>query len=139
TTGAKPLPVDLRYTNLELRWAPDTRIAPPPEAPHPWTRGWLSAAVAAVVLMGLSVAGGLLLARRRPADEGRPREASPTTSAPGVPPQAPIAFECPDCRRKLKVKAEQAGKKGKCPHCGVAVEVPRPQAGSPDAPGRTTA
>ena len=43
------------------------------------------------------------------------------------------------CWRKLKVKAELAGKKVKCPHCAAAVEVPNPQAGPPDAPGRTTA
>jgi RNA polymerase sigma factor (sigma-70 family) len=140
TTGAKPLPVDLRYSNLELRWAPDTRIAPPPGASSPRTRGWLSAAVALVVLIGLSMAGVLLVVRhRRRADKGQPLEASPTTNAPGVPPQAPIAFPCPACRRMLKVKAEQAGKKGKCPHCTAAVEVPSPRAGSPDAPGRTTA
>jgi RNA polymerase sigma factor (sigma-70 family) len=139
TTGAKPLPIDLRYTNLELRWAPETRIAPPPEAPHPRTRGWLWAAAGAVVLIGLSVAAGLLFARRRRADSEQPREASPTTSAPAVPPQAPIAFPCPDCGRILKVKTEQAGKKGKCPHCAAAVAVPRPRAGSSDAPGRTTA
>jgi hypothetical protein len=139
-TGAKPLPLDLRYSNLELRWAPSTRIAPPPVAAPRRTRGWLWAGVGVVMLIGLSMAGVLLFVRRRRrADQGQPREASPTTSAPAVPPQAPIAFPCPACRRKLKVKAEQAGKRGKCPHCSAAVEVPSPQAGPPDAPGRTTA
>ena len=139
-TGAKPLPIDLRYSNLELRWAPHTRMAPPPTAARPRTRGWLSAAVGVVMLIGLSIVGVLWFVRRRPrAEQGQPGEASPTTNAPAVPPPAPLAIPCPACRRKLKVKAELAGKKVKCPHCAAAVAVPSSQAGPHDAPGRTTA
>jgi hypothetical protein len=140
TTGAKPLPVDVRYPNLELRWAPDTRIAPPPQAHPPRPRRWLSAAVGVVVLIGLFVAGALFLGRhRRGADRGRPREPSPATNAPAVPPQAAVAFPCPGCQRTLKVKAELAGKKVKCPRCAAAVEVPSAQVGAPGATDRTTA
>jgi predicted RNA-binding Zn-ribbon protein involved in translation (DUF1610 family) len=35
-----------------------------------------------------------------------------------------LSFACPECGKKLKVRAEQAGKRGKCPHCGKAVPVP---------------
>src|SRR5262249_18012309 len=32
TSGSKPLPVDIRFTNLELGWAPGTKIATPNQA-----------------------------------------------------------------------------------------------------------
>src|SRR5258707_303855 len=38
-----------------------------------------------------------------------------------------IAFECPHCGNKLRVKTELAGKQGKC-SCGRAVTVPAPTA-----------
>jgi phage FluMu protein Com len=36
-----------------------------------------------------------------------------------------IDFECNQCGKRLKVKDEAAGKKGKCPQCGVLLEVPQ--------------
>src|SRR2546423_1487948 len=33
-------------------------------------------------------------------------------------------LSCAACRKKLTVKDALAGKKGRCPHCGQAVEVP---------------
>ncbi len=35
-----------------------------------------------------------------------------------------ITFACPACQKKLSVKDELAGKKGKCPGCGQGVAVP---------------
>lgn len=35
-----------------------------------------------------------------------------------------IKFECPHCQRKLNVKDELAGKKGKCPGCKKGVTIP---------------
>jgi hypothetical protein len=35
-----------------------------------------------------------------------------------------IKFECPNCQRKLSVKDELAGKKGKCPGCKKGVVIP---------------
>lgn len=35
-----------------------------------------------------------------------------------------IKFECPNCHRKLSVKDELAGKKGKCPGCTKNVQIP---------------
>lgn len=36
-----------------------------------------------------------------------------------------IEFECNQCGKRLKVKDEAAGKKGKCPQCGVLLAVPQ--------------
>jgi WD40 repeat protein len=38
------------------------------------------------------------------------------------PPQ--LAFACPSCGKRLKVKGELAGKTGKCPHCKKSLRVP---------------
>src|SRR6185437_8114019 len=38
---------------------------------------------------------------------------------------------CPNCRAKLQVRDEHAGKRGKCPKCGSALDVP---AKTPAAP-----
>ena len=35
-----------------------------------------------------------------------------------------ISFQCPACGKKLKVKDEFAGKKGKCPKCGNVINIP---------------
>jgi serine/threonine protein kinase len=39
-----------------------------------------------------------------------------------------IAFLCPHCGRKLKVKDEGAGRTVSCPHCAGALTIPRPVA-----------
>jgi hypothetical protein len=36
----------------------------------------------------------------------------------------PIAFECPSCRKEIKVSSKNAGKRGKCPACGKPMTVP---------------
>lgn len=36
----------------------------------------------------------------------------------------PVFIRCPDCQKLLKVKEELAGKRVKCPSCGVPVRVP---------------
>ncbi len=38
----------------------------------------------------------------------------------------PILLRCPGCQKPLKVKEELAGKKVKCPSCGIPVRVPAP-------------
>lgn len=35
-----------------------------------------------------------------------------------------ITFACPQCGKNLSCKDEQAGKKGKCPHCRHPMTVP---------------
>jgi hypothetical protein len=52
-----------------------------------------------------------------------------------------IKFACAACGRRLKVRDEQAGKKGRCPHCGCWVAIPTAvQAGtsSPAGPDEDT-
>ncbi len=44
-----------------------------------------------------------------------------------------IDFACPECRRKIKVKADLAGRKGKCPQCGKALTIPAPSAALAEA------
>jgi len=45
-----------------------------------------------------------------------------------------IKFECPNCHRKLSVKDELAGKKGKCPGCTKNVQIPAASAPAASAP-----
>src|SRR5262249_18012757 len=96
TSGEMPLPVDLRFTNLDLRWDPGTKIASGdrPAAPQR-SRGWRGGGGIGAAVVVLAVAGVVLAVRRRGADQGPPHEPSP----------APLA--CPGCQRKVKVKAEQ--------------------------------
>ena len=44
-----------------------------------------------------------------------------------------IDFACPECRRKIKIKADLAGRKGKCPQCGKALTIPAPSAALAEA------
>lgn len=48
-----------------------------------------------------------------------------------------ISFDCPGCGKKLSVKDELAGKKGKCPGCGQSLVVP-PFHSAPVQPKKTT-
>lgn len=57
---------------------------------------------------------------RRPSAPGPAAE----SAGSGV---APVAFECPNGHR-IVVAASLAGKRGKCSKCGVAVEIPLPNA-----------
>jgi DNA-directed RNA polymerase subunit RPC12/RpoP len=36
----------------------------------------------------------------------------------------PIVVHCANCGKNLRVRDEQAGKRGKCPHCGSKIVVP---------------
>jgi WD40 repeat protein len=78
---------------------------------------WLAATGLLGLVLGGSLLGGWLFTRRR-----RPTE--PTAVAVPF-----ISFRCPSCGKGLKVKAEWAGKKGKCAHCGKEALVPGAPAG----------
>jgi serine/threonine protein kinase len=113
--------------------APAAKFEVPPVAaevaPGTHSHSWLMAACLVVAVIALSFAGVLLLSRKR-------QEASKLTSSPealqkrtSLPaPPHPIAMICPSCQRKLRAKAQQAGKAVKCPGCGAAVDVPIKQA-----------
>jgi predicted RNA-binding Zn-ribbon protein involved in translation (DUF1610 family) len=45
---------------------------------------------------------------------------------------APIEVKCLQCGKSIKVKAEAAGKKGKCPVCGKVINIPDPSKKSED-------
>ena len=38
----------------------------------------------------------------------------------------PITVTCEGCGKKLRVKDELAGRKGKCPACGTVLVIPQP-------------
>jgi serine/threonine protein kinase len=118
-TGHAPYRVDLRLVDLKIRsdipiseLPPDTP-ASSDEAPKARGREWLTAAL----LFGLGVTLALLLVAWFWARRGRNGEAV----APG------ISFPCPECRKKLRARAELAGKEVKCPQCGQRVAVPDPR------------
>ena len=52
----------------------------------------------------------------------------PTAAAPVVAEDGRIKFACDSCGKSLKVPAEAAGRRVKCPHCSAAVTVPDPNA-----------
>jgi len=55
----------------------------------------------------------------------------------------PITTTCPGCARPIHAPDAAAGRKAKCPHCGVALDIPGPHAvtvmpaGHPAAPAAT--
>jgi hypothetical protein len=73
------------------------------------------------VLLALALAVGLWVRHGRRAA---------ATTAPAVDagaadkPELAVSVACPGCGRRLRAKAELAGKKVKCPGCGKAVAVP---------------
>ncbi len=107
---------------------------PPPqggfaEAPATRPSKWLATAL----ILGLpTLAGFVALAVWVHRKQSRAAPAAATAPARDQPRRveapAAIAFACPDCGQKLKVKAERAGTKVKCARCSEAVFVPRHQA-----------
>jgi serine/threonine protein kinase len=103
-------------------------VAPPPKPPG---RGWLAAA--GLLGLGLAFLVSLAFAVRMSL---RRLPAGPAPSGAGAP-AAPLSFVCPGCGKKLKVKAELAGKKVKCPQCGKPAQVPEAKAAPvPVSPAR---
>ena len=45
----------------------------------------------------------------------------------------PITLNCPSCSHRLKVPDSAAGRRGKCPGCGAAVQIPAAPSPDPDA------
>ncbi len=112
----------------DLSGTPADQAAPPRSGNRPWLAA--GSIVGLVIATTLALLGVWLLARRRRASRGR-------AAAQAGPPAAGtlIPFACPACGHNLKVKAELAGKKGKCPKCGELVLVPGPAvAGQPGGP-----
>jgi predicted RNA-binding Zn-ribbon protein involved in translation (DUF1610 family) len=45
----------------------------------------------------------------------------------------PIEFHCQSCNRLMRTPDTAAGKKGKCPHCGVLMDIPEPSSPTPSS------
>jgi hypothetical protein len=131
--GGPGEPVDLRIVDLKVR--SETPLPVPDQAfdPHSpsatqakgWRRAWLGAAALVGALIAGSLLGVWLIGRHR----RRARKAlatAPVQDEPAKPeaPPPPLSFVCPGCGKKLKVRAELAGKRVKCPQCARAVPVP---------------
>src|SRR5262249_20694277 len=99
--------------------ASDTASAP--EAPTESSSSWLWIA-ALVSLAALSSATLFFVRRRRRLTEAA--SASEETNAAVETPAAPIFFTCAHCEKRLRVRAELAGKSVKCPKCATATRVP---------------
>jgi predicted Zn finger-like uncharacterized protein len=144
TTGKEPFPVDVRFPSLELRWDPASKVAAAPPVleraqEKPPSRGWLAAAAIVVGLMAVSIVGWFFLSRlRRGTHQPSPRETAKRNGAEGATPPSGLALVCPGCQRKIRVKAEQAGKKVKCPHCAAAALVPSLTAKLPTPRGQSS-
>ncbi|HTU23033.1 MAG TPA: DUF1583 domain-containing protein [Gemmataceae bacterium] len=104
---------------------PNPDSAPASESGHKsGSKKWL----AALAIMGLLAVSILVVClvvrrRRRPGNSLSPApvlegEVEAKTAEP------PISLRCSGCEKTLKVKAELAGKKIKCPQCGQVVLVP---------------
>jgi uncharacterized protein DUF1583 len=91
--------------------AKGTDVQPTAASSHwPMILGSLGASIGLLVI-GV---GAWLLLRRRAGQRNNP---APT-----------IAYACPECGKKLRVKAEAAGKKLRCPNCKVGAQVPEAEA-----------
>ena len=129
STGGPKALLDLRVTDFRIRadaipGAPITEVraaaapkldaeSPPPERSKIWLIA--GAVVACLVLAVLVLAVILRLLGGR--------SSQTTDTASGV-----VQLACPNCGKSLKVKAQLAGKKVKCPKCGDAVLVPSAEA-----------
>jgi len=128
TSGNRPFLVDLRFSSLELRWNPTTKVAAPapvddiPPAPaanppavdsHIWLFAAAGVGFLFIVLLAVVIVARFLL---RQSPRAKSQDTTPATSV--------IAFACPECGKNLRVKANLAGKKVKCTHCGKGALVP---------------
>jgi serine/threonine protein kinase len=129
TTTDRPVLLDVRFTDLDVRAdeivRPAAEPAPPSapaEAPRPGS-GLTAALVFGLLLLTLGVALGVWLSARLRRAVGQPAPEDLPPDEPNAAP-LPVDFSCAACGKKLRVKADLAGKKLKCPGCGEGVRVP---------------
>jgi hypothetical protein len=96
--------------------APDLQGSPPP-------KGWLatSLAVGLAITLVLVLAVGLVIYVRQHRGSKSPKSNLTDNEDVSRAPPPSVAIVCSACGRELKIKAELAGKKVKCPHCRMAV------------------
>jgi DNA-directed RNA polymerase subunit RPC12/RpoP len=138
TTGGEKAALDVRLTGLtaraeKLTGLPEAALDRKEGGQDPLAanrhqtdrRGWLAAAlvIGLAIALAFAVAVGtwLYLRQRRGATEPAAVREKPADSDAASP---SVSFACSDCGKKLKAKAEMAGKKVKCSQCGMAVLVP---------------
>jgi hypothetical protein len=111
-------------SNVRIQANPPANPPDPSGPPRGAGRGWLAAAAAVglFVILGLALAGWLSLRRRHQATAVRAGAPVQNEAAP----QATLflSFACAGCGKALKGKPALAGKKVKCPQCGLVVLVP---------------
>jgi len=97
--------------------APGGGEAAPPLAPR--SRLWWAIAI----LVAATIVGLLIFAVR--AGLNRRNRPAAAATRPAAPPEvaSSISFPCAECGKKLKAKADLAGKRIKCPGCGKSVAV----------------
>ncbi len=128
--------VEVRFTELvidaeNIGTGSETSVSPPTmgneHAPHTWLT---IAGGLVVMLVAFMAASALAYARvqsiPRPENEVQPEELDREH-------QPRISFTCPGCGVTLRVRAELAGRQGKCPQCGAQAIAPKPD-GTPAAP-----
>lgn len=148
STGWMGTALDVRVTDLQIRAEafPKSAGESVPTVPESGDEAPPSIQTK-VIRLGLSVAAGMacllgiyyvFLRRRAPAPTPIPSTAAETAVPPISPsittPAAeapPIVFACPGCGKKLRVKAQNAGTKLKCPGCGTVIP-PQPGTVNPE-------
>ena len=133
-TGGPKAALDARFTDLHIR------AGSLPDVPEPALAssekagtGWLYAGLVIGLLFACSLAlgGWLFVRQRRRAAEPPARAAVAAEPAKPEPEAVTVSVTCSTCGKKLKARAELAGKRVKCPQCGQAVLVPSIQVGAP--------
>ncbi len=132
STDWKPFLLDMSFTDIDV-WADSIQkqvAVEPPAAPQEPERSksrlGLVVGLLLVLLLLFGLAGVWVARRRGPEDD-------PSEEAPAADSTQALAFSCEACGKHLKVRAELAGKKVKCPRCGQAVLVAKSGKSSSDS------
>jgi WD40 repeat protein len=84
------------------------------------SKGWRGGIVLGLLASAVAVVVAWLLIRRWLGVRASPAGVAADAASPT------ISLQCGACSRKLRVRAELAGKKVKCPNCGQGVRIPGP-------------
>ncbi len=121
-TGETPVAVDARLVDLRMRSGgplPAGAADHEPAAPEPPKSRWKVWLAGAILGLVVTLALGVWLITRQ-----RRRAGSVPAQAPAV--SSTVLLTGPGCGKNLTARAEQAGKKLKCPQCAGPVVVPGP-------------